>query len=177
MVMLLRLSGVVMLLALLAGCETNTTRFPTVCLDPKVLAEGARLAQFREGAPADLTSLASEAVILPRQIQGGCIPRRDAILVRLAVPFVVERGPAIRGREVVLPWFVALVDANTKQVLARRSFVDGVEFQPNETRVSGLSQEVDLLVPLGNGKRVTDYEIWISFQLTPEQLEQNRRRL
>jgi hypothetical protein len=176
MVMRLRLVGALGALALLTGCDSTATRFPTVCIDPRVPAEGATLTQYRPGDVQDLTTLESTAEILPRRIQGGCLPRRDAILVKLQVPFRIERGPASRGRQVRLPWFVALVDSNTHEVLAKREFVDGVEFNPNETRATGLSQEAEILVPLGQGRRAQDYEIWVSFQLTPEQLEYNRRR-
>lgn len=171
--MRLRLAGVLGLLAVLGGCESST-RFPLACPTPSILAEGADLTRFRDGAERDLTALESDARMVA--VEGGCNRGNNAIEMKLAVGFTVDRGPAARSREVELPWFVAVVDNRSNRVLSERNFTDGVIFNPNETRVSGMSRDVQVTLPVSEARAPRDYTIYVSFRLTPEQLALNRQR-
>jgi hypothetical protein len=161
-------------MALLAGCDSGVTRFPIACPKPAILAEGADLTRYRPGAPTDLTGLESDARLV--RVEGECGRGQGGVDVQLAVGFVIDRGPASHSRTVDLPWFVAVVDNRDQQVLSERSFVDRIMFNPNETRASRLSQQVEVSLPVGEGRRPQDYTIYVSFRLTPEQLAFNRRR-
>ncbi len=174
MVMRLHIAGVLGALALLAGCGADTTRYPIACPRPAILAEGADLTRYREGAVPDVTSVETDARLA--RVQGGCGRGRNAIELRLAVGIVTDRGPASRARTVDLPWFVAVVDNRTQRMLSKQNYVERVGFNPNETRTTILSQEVDVTLPVGNGIRAQDYTIYVSFQLSDEQLAINRRR-
>lgn len=164
------------LLALLGCGDTSNSRLPVACPRPGLLAEGADLTRYRPGPVRDLTTLEWDARLTG--ISGGCSPGRNnrSIDVMLTAAFTVERGPGAEGRMVDLPWFVAVVDANDEQILNRRSFVERVAFARNETRTSVESGAVTLSLPVGERRRASDYRILVSFELTPEELEQNRRR-
>ena len=174
MVMRFGLAMVPGLLILLAGCGGDATRYPIACPRPAILGEGADMTRYRAGAPEDLTSLETDARLV--QVQGGCGRGRNAIEMRLAVGVTVDRGPAYRGREVPLPWFVAVVDNRTQRVLTEQGFQDFIVFNPNETRASGMSQSVDITLPVGDDRRAQDYTVYVSFRLNQEQLAMNRRR-
>ncbi len=174
MVMRFGLAMVPGLLLLLAGCGSNATRYPIACPRPAILGEGADMTLYRAGAPADLTTLETDARLV--RVEGGCGRGSNAIEMRLSVGFTVDRGPAYRGREVRLPWFVAVVDNRTQKVLSEQGFQDFVTFNPNETRASGMSQSVDITLPVGDARRAQDYTVYVSFRLNQEQLETNRRR-
>ena len=174
MVMRFGLAMVPALLVLLAGCGSNATRYPIACPRPAILAEGSDMTRYRPGAPEDLTALETDAKLV--RVEGGCGRGTNAIEIRLAVGFTVDRGPAYRGREVALPWFVAVVDNRTQRVLSEQGFQDFMTFNPNETRASGMSQQVDITLPVGDDRRAQDYTIYVSFRLNPEQLALNRRR-
>ena len=173
MVMRLTVAGVLGALFMLAGCE-SATRYPIACPRPGILGEAADLTRYRDGAVPDLTALESDARLV--RVEGGCTRANGAILVRMAVGFVVDRGPAARSREVELPWFVAVIDNRTNQVLTERDFRDGVVFNPNETRVSGMSREVEMTLPVSEQRRANDYSVLVAFRLSPEQLAMTRRR-
>ena len=174
MVMHVRLALVPMLLVLLAGCGAESTRYPIACPRPAILAEGADLTRYRPGAGEDLPALESDARLV--RVEGGCARGNNAIEMRLSVGFTVDRGPAYRGREVPLPWFVAVVDNRTQRVLSEQGFQDRITFNPNETRASGLSQQVDVTLPVGDAIRAQDYTVYVSFRLNQDQLAMNRRR-
>jgi hypothetical protein len=94
----------------------------------------------------------------------------------LTAGFAVERGAASDARQVVLPWFVAVVDKRDGQVLDRQAYRDTLTFEPNASRANGDSQQVQLNLPVSEERKAQDYRVVVSFQLTPEQLEMNRRR-
>jgi hypothetical protein len=49
-------------------------------------------------------------------------------------------------------------------------------FNRGETRAAGVAEPVRLSLPVGEDRRATDYRIFVSFELTPEDVEVNRRR-
>ncbi|MCB4823747.1 hypothetical protein [Roseicella aerolata] len=161
----------------LMGCgNTGDTRLPVACPRPSLLAEGADLTRYRPGPVRDLTALEWDARLTG--ISGGCNPGRGnrSIDVTLSAAFTVERGAGAEGRVVDLPWFVAVVDAESERILARQNFVERVTFARNEMRVTVDSVPVSLSLPVGETRRAGDYRIFVSFQLDEEDLALNRRR-
>ena len=145
------------------------------CPTPGILGDGADLTRHRPGPVQDLTSLEFDARLVG--LNGSCRPGRGdrSIEMSLAPSFTVERGPAAEGRVVDLPWFVAVLGPGD-EVLSRQGFVDRIAFGRNETRGTGSGEPVSLSLPVGEGRRATEYRILVSFQLTPEDLALNRRR-
>jgi|APCry1669188879_1035177.scaffolds.fasta_scaffold87945_1 hypothetical protein len=164
------------LLALMGCGNTSNTRLPVACPRPGILAEGADLTRYRPGAVRDLTTLEWDARI--GGISGGCNPGRKnlSIDMTLIASFTIERGAGAEGRVIDLPWFVAVVENGTEQVLARRSFTERVTFARNETKTNVETVPVSLTLPVGESRRGNDYRIYVSFELTPEDFALNRRR-
>ncbi|MBK1659146.1 hypothetical protein [Paracraurococcus ruber] len=161
----------------LAGCgDTSNSRLPVACPRPGLIADGADLTRYRPGAVRDLTTLEWDGRLTG--LSGGCSPGRNgrSIDVTLTPAFVVERGAGTEGRVVELPWFVAVVNAQDERILSRRSFLDRVNFARNETRVSVEGGAVTLNLPVSETRRANDYRILVSFELTEDELVQNRRR-
>jgi hypothetical protein len=149
---------------------------PVACPRPGILADGADLTRWRPGPVRDLTTLVFDARLTG--LSGSCRPgRRDRSLeVTLTPFFVVERGVADSGaRGAELPWFVAVVGPG-EEVLQRRSFVERIAFNRGETRATAEGDPVRLSLPVGEDRRATDYRIFVSFELTPEEVAVNRRR-
>lgn len=161
---------------LLAGCGGGGTTIPIACPRPSILADGADLTRYRAGAPRDLTALEVDARLTG--LSGGCKPgsRNRQLDMVMVAGFSAERGPAAAGRQVVLPWFVAVTDNRTGEILNRIRFQDTLVFGTNETRAQGVSEEVRITLPVSQERRANDYGVIVSFELTPDQLELNRRR-
>jgi hypothetical protein len=172
-----RVLGAVLPIALVVACSSNPpSRLPVACPTPGLLAEGADLTRYSPGPVRDLTTLEWDARLAG--LSGGCNRGKDgrSIDMVLTVGFQVERGAGADTRVVDLPWFVAVVDNRTDQVLSRQTFVDRVSFARNEGRISGQGEPVSLKLPVGESRGAKDYKILVSFVLTPEDLELNRRR-
>ena len=95
----------------------------------------------------------------------------------MAPVMVAIRGPANHDREAQFDYFVSVVDSE-RDVLNKQIFGVTVKFPGNLTRVSLTDNDppVTVDIPLAAGRDATDYQIFVGFQLTPDELEYNRRR-
>lgn len=161
----------------LAGCGGQQLDDLLVPCPSLVLpADVADLTRHQPGSPPDLSTLVLDARVTG--IEGSCRRgRRDQTLdSSIAVRFQMDRGPAATSRAVQLPWFIALLDTGTNQIVTRQSFVMNGQFAVNTTRANVTSQPVAISFPVGAGRRVQDYRVLVGFQLTEDELAVNRRR-
>jgi len=165
------------LAVLLGACDRfgNADLPPTSCPRITILAEGADLTRFRPGAGQDLSVMVADARVQALNARCDYGNRGRTVEVQLTVGFQVERGPAASG-PVTLPWFVIVTNADDESVIQRRAFAMGVSFPANVSRTTSTSPTLRFSFPVGEGRRVTDYNVRISFQLTEEELAYNRRR-
>ncbi len=154
-----------------------TASEPAPCPRIAMLGEGADMTRFRAGAERDLTAMMVDARIAGFDARCDWASRdRRALDVRITPRFQAERGPALEGRAVDLPWFVAMTDASDSTLLERVAATTRVAFQPNVPTAGATGPAVRLTVPVGGEVRARDYTLRLSFQLTPEELALNRAR-
>jgi hypothetical protein len=174
-----RKAATVLAVAMLAGCGGNSSSLsnspPAPCPRITILADGADLTRFREGAVPDIASMTSDSRLVGFNAACDYTRRRDGVNVRISAVFDVERGPVSAVPRVTLPWFIAVTDAGDGQIIERRDFVTPVAFQGNANRVRIASTPVVLSFP-AEERLVENHNVRLSFQLTPEELEVNRRR-
>lgn len=175
--------AVVALPAMLAACggSESTSNVLTAgqapCPRITILADGADLTQYVAGAPRDLTTMVLDARIAGFDAVCDYASRdRRALDVRVTPRFQVERGPAARGGSLDMPWFIAVSDAGDTDVIERQAFTARATLASNQTRVNSTGQAARLRLPIGDGVSAGNYVVRISFQLTPDQLAQNRSR-
>ena len=165
----------------LAACGGGSSQPAPVggapCPRIAILADGADLTRYREGAGRDLTAMVVDARVTGFEARCDFAGSDRGVLdVRIVPRFEAERGPAATARSVDLPWFVALSTADDSEVLARIAGTTRIAFAANVPRGQGAGQPVLLSMPLTGGRRATDYVVRVSFQLTPEELALNRQR-
>lgn len=161
----------------LAACGGTDPIAPIACPRPAIPADAADLTRYRDGPVRDLTTLEFDAKL--NGLSGGCRPGRrgEAVDLRITPSFVVDRGPALTGRAVQVPWLVAVLDNRTDQPLGRpQRFATTVVFGPNETRANVEGQSITIALPVSEERRATDYRVLVMLQLEEQELEQNRRR-
>jgi hypothetical protein len=175
--------AVVALPAMLAACGSSEstsnvlTAGQAPCPRITILADGADLTQYVAGAPRDLTTMVLDARIAGFDAVCDYASRdRRALDVRVTPRFQVERGPAARGGSLDLPWFAAVSDAGDTDVIERQAFTARAAMASNQTRINTNGQAARLRLPIGDGVSAGNYVVRISFQLTPDQLAQNRSR-
>ena len=164
-------------MAVLAGCApTRMEDLLVPCPELILPADLADLTRYQPGSQPDLSTLILDARVTA--VEGTCRRgRRDqSVDATLSLRFRIDRGPGATSRAVQLPWFLALLDAQTNEVVNRQNFVMNGQFAVNTTRSEVTSQPVDINFPLGQGRRVQEYRVMVGFQLNQDELALNRRR-
>lgn len=164
---------------LLGGCGFSSgysTSPPAPCPRISILADGADLTRYRPGAVHDLGSMTFDARLIGFQARCDYNRGRTGVVVSVSGIFDVERGPAGGGqRSTNVPWFIIVTDAGDGQVIDRQDFTTPVAFEGNASRVRVQSRPVALNFP-ADERLVENHNIRLSFQVTREELDANRRR-
>jgi hypothetical protein len=159
-----------LLAATLSGCF-GKTEGPD-CPRLAVLDDVGKLTKFRDGPGRDLTDVAYTARLT--KADGFCTTEKSSVKVEMTVQLVVERGPASTGAPVDLQYFVAITDP-ARHVLAKEVFPSRITFEGSQ-RVGGANEEIEERIPIPRGADPGTYSIVVGFQLSPEEVEYNRRR-
>ncbi len=172
-----RAGVLVAFLPLLTECGPKANEFAPPCPRPAFLGEAATIDLYRpSSAPngrQDLTDLILHGRLVG--LNGSCQAGDKKGLLAATVVISVEltRGPAMQGRDADVPVFLAVTQGDT--ILDKHVYPVRVTFPSNVDRITMSSGEQDLVLPVSPTKSGAAYTILAGFQLTPEQLEQNRR--
>jgi hypothetical protein len=167
-----------LLLALLAGgCETLgfTKKEPIPPCPPVfVLQDTGTLTRYKPGSGRDITDVEFQAQLV--DFRGICDYNkgRTRVDITLDVVFSLTRGPAIRDRKASFAYFVAIPHFHPAPQ-GKNTFPLSATFVENDSR-RRVTDQVRLQIPLTSTQRLDDYTIYMGFQLTPEELQENQRR-
>ncbi len=170
--MLLRPIAVAAAALALASCSVFEKKEPPPCPPIYILGDAGNVTKYREGPGRDLTDVEVEAEILG--FQGGCVYDENGAEVELEVLMNVKRGPADTDRVANLDYFVA-IPRYFPAPEAKAVFAVAVQFPEGANYVRFRDEAVTMRVPVKDKDDVNNYEIYIGFQTTPEELERNRQ--
>lgn len=142
-----------------------------LCPPAAAVAGVERMTSFRPGGGQDLTEVAFTAHV--DSVESVCQYDDDGVEVAMNVLLSAERGPADTAREADLKYFVAIEDG-PGNITAKEIYDVTLPFEGNRRRV-GIVEEVDITIPTPADKDFSEIRILIGLQITPEQLEFNRR--
>jgi hypothetical protein len=178
-----RAAGVAALLtlpAMLAGCSSlfggdddqaaATAAAPVRCPRVAVLRDAAEITEFRQGGGRDLTDVVSRAAVL--DFTGNCRPEEGRVTVDFRLVLGAERGPAWQGQQPNPQYFIAVADPDG-QVLSKQVFDAPMRFPEGQGR-TGSIEELSQTIPIAGSRRPQDYQVFVGFQLTPDQVQFNR---
>ena len=160
-------------LALLAaGCANLfETKNPPPCPAVLVLEDAGTLLRYRPGPGRDITDTSFEGKIV--HIGGECDYGKKSVVLDVEVVFELSLGPASLERIARFEYFVAIPQFHPRPE-GKRTFPISVSFPAKRTRLQ-FTDSLELEIPIARGKRGTDYEVFLGFQLTGEELERNRK--
>lgn len=169
------------LLVLVAACSGDDGEDLAPCPVAKVMGEPSELTRFAEGPGRDPTDIMFEASF--RRVVGECSYDSDGgtIDVELTVLFDVLRGPANRLGDASFRYFVAVAergeDIGTQPfVHGRKAFSITVPFAPTQKGVR-YTDVLEITIPRPDARDVRSYVLYLGFELTPEELAYNKRKL
>ena len=163
----------VLLLPLL-GCGPGRNEFAPVCPSVRLVPALADLTRYAGAGPAhDVTDLVLQARVVA--VNGSCKAGDSAsrLPATVQVTIGVQRGPAMKGREADVSVF--LVVSEGEIVRDKQVFPVHIVFPPNVDRFAVTSGVIDLDLPVSPEKSGASYGIIAGFQLSPEELEANRK--
>lgn len=162
------------LLLPLFGCGPARNAFPPVCPSVHFVPALSDLTRYAGSGPAhDLTDLVVQAKVLA--VNGSCEPGddNDHLAAKVKVTVSLQRGPAMKGREVDVPVFLAVTEGES--VRDKQVFPVHFTFPPNVDRMTISSADIDLSIPVSAQKSAAAYGIIAGFQLSPDELAANQR--
>jgi hypothetical protein len=156
----------------LAGCGMfDRDKRTAPCPRFLILGGANELTKFRAGPGRDATDVAFRATVA--DFNGSCEYDRNLILVKLFV-FDVVRGPAMGVREAAFDYFVALPQFHPAPA-GKRVFPVAARFEGDLQRLS-YRDAIELTIPIKDKEIGADYEVYLGFQLAPDEVEYNRTR-
>ena len=158
---------------LLAGCGNDTgDRFAPACPTVAILRDAADLTRYR-GAGRDLTDAVLDGRVTG--VNGTCKrDGADTVVTTVQVGIDLTRGPAAPGREAAVGYFVAVLDG--ERILDKQVFQLKAAFPANADRLRLSGDDVELRLPVTPKKTAAAYRVQVGFQLSPLELEVNRKR-
>lgn len=156
----------------LASCAVLDQKAPPPCPPIYILGDAGSVTKYREGPGRDLTDVEAEAEITG--YQGACAYDEKGAEVEIEVVMGVKRGPADTDRIAKLDYFVA-IPRYFPAPEAKAVFPVTVPFPEGANYVRHRDDAVTMRVPIKDGEDVNNYEIYIGFQTSPEELERNRK--
>ncbi len=178
-----RAATVGVLLVLPTACGLFEADRPApLCPSVRIVKETGTLTRFAPGRGQDLTDVdfgAHFVDVLNRcdNIGDADDPGRKVVMV-VAPVIAAQRGPANDSRVARLTYFVSVVDGS-RSILSKEAFPTELVFPGNQTRVVVEDDDplISVEIPLPEGRNPATYSVLLGFQLTPEELAYNRRRL
>lgn len=144
------------------------------CPTMAVLAEAADLRRYRTPDSQDLSDLVLNARITGLSGQCAYADRRRSVQVTITLAMEATRGPAAGERNITIPYFVAVTDAQ-KRILDKAVYTVAAAFPANRSRVRLTGEEVALTLPVDAERPPASYTVVVGFQLTETELALNRR--
>ncbi len=168
----------VLALALLAACSgPRAEDLLVACPEPGLVPDMVDLTRYRDDAAPDLTNLVIDARLIGIA-NGRCRPARDdrSISVQFGVIVQADRGPGAAGaRQLSVPLVVGVTD-RSGNLLNRQVVTQALTFPANSTNTRQTSEPIELILPVSETRRGSDYYIVLGFLLTEAELALNRRR-
>jgi hypothetical protein len=159
---------------LLAGCGPKPNTFAPYCPVPKRLTDAAQISLYRPGGSGqEITDMILQGTIV--DVSGVCQDGddKDTVQADASVTFRFQRGPAMQGNTIEVPYAVAVAMGDNIRQQAFYRF--RVTFPSNIDTVTVVSEPVHMVFPVTKTTNASSYTIWAFFRLTPEQLEYNRQ--
>ena len=157
----------------LSGCKIFVKDEPPPCPRVSVLEDASKLVRFT-GAGHDANSIEMSAEIT--KYRGSCLYDRDekTMQVTLNVGIDAFAGPAFVPGAHRIDYFVA-IPAFSSDPEAKKIFPLKLDIPagPKGTHID--DGDVTMSFPVKDIKKLQAYEVFVGFQLTPDELDYNRK--
>lgn len=176
-----RLAAPVCLSASLAACDTiggmTNSDVPPPCPPVSSLADAARITRFVDGPGRDIIDIDFTGRI--EKLTGKCFYELDSdtgegqVRINIKPEFRIERGAANKTRQAAFDYFISYTD-DQGNVLDKQIFPYTAKYWKNKQVVKDIDGPIEVTIQLRNGQIGQDFNIYVGFQLSQEELDFNR---
>jgi hypothetical protein len=154
----------------LAGCSSTKVNN---CPIPVVLADASQIAVFRQGAPQDLSGEAYRVALTGITTSCDINRKTGETDSSLTLNFRATRAPTTDAAHYSVPYFVAVTRGD--QVIEKRILNITFDFAPGASSATFTESPDDFDIKLENGHFPYEYQLMAGFQMTPAQVDYNKR--
>ncbi len=154
----------------LAGCNTSKVNF---CPVPVILADASQIAVFRPGAPQDLSGEAYRVSLTGSKTDCRIDKKTGETDSSLTVNFRATRAPLADGAHYTVSYFVAVTRGD--QLIEKRILNVAFDFAPGAAVATFEASPDDFDIKLESGHQPYEYQLMSGFQMTPAQVDYNKR--
>jgi hypothetical protein len=166
-----RLFALLALALLLTSCSWFRKEPPRACPRLGIVADAADLVRYRPGGGRDITDQLFTARI--GDVAGSCGVDKTSANIDMKVSILAERGAAMTDAGADVEYFVAVTGPGDR-ILAKETFRTRFDFAGRNR--TGVAEELTQRIPLPADSDPAAYAILVGFQLSPDELADNRRR-
>ena len=178
--MLSRFAGLMLLSLSIGACSISMFSEklpPQPCPPVSTLNDAAKITRFIEGPGRDLIDIDFTAEIT--NLSGKCFFELDSdtgeglVRVNVKTQFTVERGAGNRDHTASFEYFISILDDQGK-ILDKQTFPYLGKYWKNKQFLKDPDTPIELTIPLSDGQIGQDFNVYVGFQLSREELEYNR---
>ncbi|GEM_PF-6294580 len=125
--------------------------------------------QFKPGVPASLDSIQYGAKI--GEVFGACTLKNGILDIKLNIRFTVERGAKADKYVFPIPYFIVVYRTGDQAI---QKLPKTVEANFGRNTMATFNAEISEKIKVAASDNLQNLELFIGFQLTPEQLEYNK---
>jgi len=155
------------------GCAVFSSGSPNICPPTAILDDAGEFVRFAPGStqgPGDVVFSARM-----KYISGVCDVDEKEVVMELNTWMEAARGPTNESGEMSFAYFVAILGKD-KNVMTRVKFPTIAKFQGRETKLA-FSDAVTVTIPRKEGDVPKDYIVYIGYEMTPDELAYNRKKI
>ena len=162
-----------------SSCSSAPDTTALNCPQVALVSDAMTITRFSPGRGQDLTDIDYAAELTDIDFQCTFIGGRNqdqTVVVALAPAITAIRGPANVDRKATMDYLVSVTD-QAQNILTVQRFPVSVNFIGNRNRATVTDNDppVTVAIPLSPGTSADNYQIFVAFQLAPQELDYNRR--
>jgi hypothetical protein len=165
----LRFSAFLMALAVLSGCADKVNNCPIAV----ILADASQVTTFKPGATQDLAGEAYRVALVGISTDCSINKRTGETDSSYRVNFRATRAPSADAAHYTVPYFVAVTQAD--QLIEKRILQVSFDFAPGASLATFSESPDDFDIRVPNGHQPYEYELMAGFQMTPAQVDYNKK--
>lgn len=144
-----------------------------LCPQTAILDDPSQIVRFKSDTGKGPGDLLFHTQI--KTFSGECEFDEKEIALDLRISMETLRGPANAKGEAGFTYFVAVLGLD-KKILVRQKFPLIVKFDSNEAKMK-FTEAITVYIPRRKNDSTADYLVYLGYEMTPEELAYNRRRL